>query len=330
MTAPIYTGYQQSNSYSASKDRQIISGPMLRRATANPLSGVIPQAQSGLYATRSGFVVTVENGAALVSNYWFIADGNTQITIDPTTGVARRDLIVARIYDTSAGDLTSEGKLEVVKGTTTSDPTIPARSLMLWQVDVPASGSSVTLTDRRVYTVAAGAVRPTKGIANLVVADQMAGMPLFDTDTGIHWFRYGSTLSRFGARQIAAGVVNKNVHLETGGPSGAIWQIQQCGPLSLPSQANLVSVTGTFTINVVGEARYDMKLAFDNVEILWVIADSFGNQGSNGDGDRTYSYTATITDRAAGSHDLCWIGMMCGMGGPIHIKNMSYSWVALG
>ena len=72
MTAPIYTGYQQSLTYAASKARHIINGPMLRRATANAISGVIPQGQSGLYASRSGFNVTVENGAASVSGYWFV------------------------------------------------------------------------------------------------------------------------------------------------------------------------------------------------------------------------------------------------------------------
>jgi len=323
MTAPIYTGYQQSLTYAASKDRHIINGPMLRRATANAISGVIPQGQSGLYASRSGFNVTVENGAASVSGYWFVMDGNTTLTVAATTGVARRDLIIARIYDTSAGDGISEGKLEIVKGTTTSDPAIPTRSLLLWQVDVPASGPNVTLVDRRVYTVAAGAVRPTKGIANLVVADQMAGMPLFDTDTGITWYRYGSTLYRQGAVQVAAGVINSNTTVEVRNT----WYYKQFGPIVLPSPANVVVVQGTFTLNFVASAAFDLAGAWGNVDLFRMALDPYS---SGTDTERTYSFTGTIKDRAAGSHDLCWLGLTSGAGAIIHVKNLSYSWVAYG
>lgn len=329
MTAPIYTGYQQSLSYSAAKDRHIINGPMARRATANALSGVIPQATGAFNVSLSGFVLTITHGAAQVNGYWFIANGNTTITIEPVTGAARRDLLVAHVYDIETGSPTSEGKLEIIKGTTTADPAVPAGALILWQIDVPASGTALVLVDRRTYTAAAGAVKPVKGISNIVVVDQTLGTPLYDLDTGIHWFRQGSALQRMGAKQIDSFTMHSNANVESGGPSGAVWQIYQAGPITLPSHANIVQVTGTWVLTALTDARFDMKLAFDNIEILHEVVDSYGSS-AGGDGDRTYTFTATIADRPAGVHDLCWIGAMCGVGGPIHIHGMSYSWVALG
>ena len=297
------------------------------------LAGVIYQATGALSASRSAFVITVTHGAAIVNGYWFIVNGNTNLTIEPVTGTARRDLIIARVYDTEASDPASEGKLEIVKGTTTNDPTVPAGALILHQVDVPASGTGLVLTDRRIFTAATGAVKPVFGISNLILADQTPGTPLYDINTDIHWTRFRSDASNFhrmGAVQVAAGTRSSNQNVETGGPSLGVWQIYQAGPISLPSQANVVLVTGTWTMTALADAKFDLKLAFDNVEMYWQVLDSHGASNSSGDGDRTYTVTTTITNRAAGSHDLCWIAIMCGAGGPLHVHNMTYSWVALG
>jgi hypothetical protein len=328
MTAPVYTGYQQSLSYSAAKDRYVVTGPMARRATANPISGVILQATGAFSASRTGFNVTVTHGAAVVSPYWFIANGNTTLTIEPVTGTARRDLIIARVYDIEAGNATSEGKLEIVKGTTTADPTVPSNSLILHQVDVPASGTALVLTDRRTFTAAAGAVKPVFGISSLVVADQTPGMPIYDLNTDIHWNRWRSdttNLHRMGAVQVAAGMVNSNTTVEVRNT----WYYKQFGPIVLPQPANIVVVQGTFTLTFITDAATDLAGAFGNTEVFHTVVTGYGSTATS-NGDRTYSFTGTIKDRAAGSHDLCWLGLMSGAGAVVHVKNLSYSWVAYG
>lgn len=323
MTAPIYTGYQQSLAYSAAKDRHIVHGAMGRRATANALSGVIPQAQAGLSCSASGFGLTVTNGAATVSGYWFIANGDTSLTVEPTTGAARRDLLIARVYDTENGDATSEGKLEIVKGASTSDPTIPPNSLLLYQIDVPASGSSVTLVDRRVFAVAAGAVKPVQKIADIVIADQIPGAPIYDRATDILWRRSGSSLKRIGAEVIANGVINNNTTVEVRNT----WYKPELGPIAIPSDASSVVITGTFTLNIINDGATDLAGAFNSAEVFHSI---LTHHSGSGDTDRTYSWTGVAKNIAAGSYSGCWLGLMSGAGAIIHVKNLAYSWVAFG
>lgn len=323
MTAPIYTGYQQSLSYSAAKDRHVVHGAMGRRATANALSGVIPQAQAGLSCSASGFSLTATAGVATIAGYWFIHNGNTSLTVEPTTGAARRDLLIARVYDIEAGDASSEGRLEIVKGTNTSDPVIPPNSLLLYQIDVPASGSSVTLVDRRVFAVAAGAVKPVQKIADIVVADEIQGAPIYDRTTDILWRRSGAALKRIGSEVIANGIINNNTTVEVRNS----WHKPELGPINIPSAASSVLITGTFTLNIIQDGATDLVGAFNNAEVFHPV---LTHHSAAPDTERTYSWTGVAKNIAAGSYSGCYLGLMSGAGAIIHVKNLAYSWVAFG
>ncbi|MFB6618233.1 hypothetical protein ACIGFK_07560 [Streptomyces sp. NPDC085524] len=83
----------------------------------------------------------------------------------------RIDSVVLRVSDTLFGGTTNTAVIEIVQGTAAASPqppTLPAASLRLWDVTVPAGTSTGTggigwasaLGDRRRYTAAAGGIIP--------------------------------------------------------------------------------------------------------------------------------------------------------------------------
>ena len=81
----------------------------------------------------------------------------------------RRDLIVARVYDSAIGDSQTAFALEVVTGTpaaSPSDPSVPTGAIPLARISVAANATTITsgnITDLRTSTSAPGAVRPLLG-----------------------------------------------------------------------------------------------------------------------------------------------------------------------
>jgi len=195
MTTP-YAGYSQSLAYSAAKDRRIISTPMAG-AVATPSDGVVlGSGSTGNFSVSisSGMTLDIGGGRAIVSGYSFISPAAVQRTVAAATGAARRDLVILRVYDTESGDASSKADIEIVKGTTTSDPAIPQNSMIICQIAVPASGTAIVLTDRRKYTAAAGGVVPMTS-AQPVTYDQVApGTHVHSLTTGNSWQRSGNAL----------------------------------------------------------------------------------------------------------------------------------------
>jgi hypothetical protein len=168
MTDPI-AGYTQGGTYTAEQDRRINNARMHRLNPSSDAHGVIPQPGSMMnVALSSGMNITAAAGYAMVNRYTVNIPTATALTVAPSTSSARRDLVIVRVYDVEAGDATNEAKIELVKGTTTSDPALPARSLVIGQVDIAANASTVVVTDRRTFCPAAGGVQiasayPTAG-----------------------------------------------------------------------------------------------------------------------------------------------------------------------
>jgi hypothetical protein len=200
MSTPI-VGYQQANSYTAAKDRQVQVHKLHHDAASGGIipgrSGVIMGSASNLDAIRNGsnlMAVDVAPGMAQVGTYAVAVGTGVTLTCQPSTSTARRDLVILRVYDQESGDGYSEAKLELVKGTTTVDPALPARSLIIAQCDIGANATQITVVDRRFFTSAAGGVIPMT-TALPVTYDQVApGDQVFSLNTGNSWQRVGNAL----------------------------------------------------------------------------------------------------------------------------------------
>lgn len=171
--------------YAAVDERRMDASLLMPGASSAPFS-----ARSGRRVNGSGLSVsvgggpeawTVTAGAGVIYDTSYASQGAWQFEIPaaisanlparPGAGQSRIDLVVARIYDPGAlGSGVAEVKVERIGGTagaTPTAPSLPALSVELARMTVPASGTiSVTQSSRR--TVAAGGVLPVSGDSDLV------------------------------------------------------------------------------------------------------------------------------------------------------------------
>lgn len=146
--------------------------------TVNPGHFMVPNSGS---ATAGVYVASLVSSASL-----------TLASADPSN--PRIDLVVACVDD--LGTSSSEGYVELVTGTASSSPSVPAapaNSITLAQIAVAANASTITqgnISDQRTYAVAAGGVlRAPKGS---VVG--YAGMIGFDPGSGVFYHNINSAL----------------------------------------------------------------------------------------------------------------------------------------
>jgi len=172
----VTVGYQQSTTYPAATDRAIllsdnaVDGGL--GASVLPRPGVMIAPVGSMFEASAGapLAITIAPGIANVSpSYRLVSDAPTTLTIQPLGASPRTDLIVARVYDTEAGDAQSKGAIEVVTGTSASVPAIPARSMGICSVAWPANATAGTqgvISDKRSYTAAAGGAITWGGAAS--------------------------------------------------------------------------------------------------------------------------------------------------------------------
>lgn len=176
MTAPDptkpFAGYIQDQQYSAFQDRMIQIGKVNHKATVgglNTRNGVFLGGGDGTsninlnVRANGGMNLLIDAGSAIIDGYSVINPIQQAMTVAASTATARRDAVILRVYDTEAGDATSKAVIEITKGTNTSDPPMPARSLLLAVIDVAANAVSVSPQDRRQFTTTVGGVVPYYG-----------------------------------------------------------------------------------------------------------------------------------------------------------------------
>lgn len=236
-------GYAQGGSYPAAADRAIGAAGMWRKlasAADTTYDGVIYAngADNLGPASSGGWTVTVEPGSAMVAGYRATFPAATVLTHDAATSSARRDLIVVRVRDQESGDGEDSAKLEILKGTTTADPTIPSRCLVVGQINIRASASSIVAGDvveRRKFTAAAGGVVVTPSAGS-----SPPGMPpgalVYDYNSGQH-FR---TIPGGGLVPLSLPVALGAGHAMLAGPSPTV----QTGPKLVGGQVVLVTNGG--------------------------------------------------------------------------------------
>jgi hypothetical protein len=216
MTAPDPTkpwaGYVQDQEYSAFQDRMIQIGKVNHQATVSGLNtrnGVFLGGGDGTsninlnVRSNGGMNLLIDAGSAIIDGYSVINPIQQAMTVDPSTSTARRDAVILRVYDTEAGDVASKTQLEIVKGTNTSDPPLPARSLLLSVIDVAANAVSVSPQDRRQFTTSVGGVVPYYG-SRPDIATIANGQIVHSLNTMLNDQRDGDTYHPLGANAVGS------------------------------------------------------------------------------------------------------------------------------
>lgn len=147
----------QAGTYSAELDRRLLA------ALTSYQGGVFAAGDLSVSAdSPPGMRVKVSRGACLVQApgnegaYFCHNDGDDIVTLAAAASNPRKDIIVARVYDTEQGHDRDGWFLEAVAGipsTTPAEPATPDYALRLATVDVPANASSISgggITDRRI------------------------------------------------------------------------------------------------------------------------------------------------------------------------------------
>lgn len=159
VSPPFFT---QGGSYDARSDRLSSTAWLTDEGTIWPADLAVSQRGAG-----ANMSVDVSSGFCYVSSdvtsqAWYLclndAAVNKTIAVVGSAGQSRKDLVVARCYDTQHGDGSNSWALSVVQGTaaTTGTETVPAtptRSLPLAIVSVTYGQSSIlnaNITDQRV------------------------------------------------------------------------------------------------------------------------------------------------------------------------------------
>ena len=185
----------------------------LRQMTASllkDLPGVVEETNGGLEVVdgSSGMQVVVRKGRAFVAGTESGLQGMYHVTLstDKTLTLsagnasnARRDLIVARVYDTAYGS-SSENKwaIEVVEGTpsgTPTNPAAPANSLKLASVLVAANASTISsgnIGDLRTFAGESGTVEEP---ASSDYSRGVRSIPGSTLTTVAAWSTWGSVLN---------------------------------------------------------------------------------------------------------------------------------------
>jgi len=146
-------------------------------------SGVLPSSSYGgtvydLLVTQTAspsLSLTVYTGSCVILRAGqgpYLCYNTTVKTVTVNAGDAtnpRRDLVIARVYDSAIGDSQTGFAIEVVTGTpapSPTDPAVPAGAVPLFRVNVAANASTISnsnLTDLRTSTSVPGAVRSLLG-----------------------------------------------------------------------------------------------------------------------------------------------------------------------
>lgn len=205
-----------NNNTTQADHRSLITALTQPSASNLQRAGFFPSSNVGGLTNVSAMVVGVAGFRAIVSNsggsgsYLVQSDAQINLTFDPgEAGVTRTDRIIVRVYNNSQDSLgLDEARVEYLKGQSSGTASaLPAGSLLLWEIPVPAGASSGTgginftgiAVDKRVYTTAVGGVIPLDSSGNLTdgtIANPYEGMMAYVKPTDILYICDGSGVWR--------------------------------------------------------------------------------------------------------------------------------------
>lgn len=245
---PVNVAWQQATSYPAAVDRLALVAGMTHLNPTEQRQGVVIARGNPLAVSSGGAMAVIIQPGFVTFSDGYIMSVTTAVTLTVAAGGAgaRTDLIVARVRDTDFGDATTGGAIEIVQGTTTTAPSTPARSVALATVYVAAGASSLSgtnLTDKRVFTAAAGGVVPQPGaLATSPSTLFPDGTPVWDAlagtagqlgiVSGTGWKRFESITDGPIVQRYDAAITGVNLAAGSGPGSRAVG-----GSLVIPARA---------------------------------------------------------------------------------------------
>jgi hypothetical protein len=304
---PTYAG-QQWRTFS-------VAGSFLSSATAVAYGGVIPcggamrvSAGSGLSVNvNTGFAIVPSSAGSLYGAYQFglmSAAALTIATADPTN--PRLDLVCATVSD--VGTSASNSLVQVITGTpapSPSAPSTPSYSIPLAQVLVPASSSTVsTVTDVRIFTVAAGGVVPVPSPS--AVPAGYTGLYLHDRSSGrlVHLpsatpvqpqiLPYAPVMTTATATVTNSGSETTVLTLGFTSDGVANWKFLMSWPAIYVNSSGGTGMTAT------------MRMYLDGTQIATKYVSNNANDGVNRGGAELTHFTSGSGTPSSGSHTLAW------------------------
>lgn len=222
----------QVGGYTAQKDRNSQTALLFKTAAVTAKAGIIPSDGTDFGVSAQGtpnMTLNVTKGQLVIPDaaggaYVFTADATTVVTIAtaPSSGT-RYDLVIARVYDNSAGDSqatsnitlpgsagtfavqTITGTIEVVTGTSGGSPSPPslpnARCVVLKVVAVGTNVTSINngnLQDSQSTTSRVGFTTTAGGVLSCTTATRPStphdGQMIWETDTNqVHIYDLATT-----------------------------------------------------------------------------------------------------------------------------------------
>lgn len=189
--------YLQAGTYPARYDRLAQAtlltpapavGPLAARAGVRPGGLIVTQRLTpAMFVSIAAGSAVVQSASATGGAYVAHNDASVDVAIAAAHAtLARKDLIVARIYDAEVSGSANEWKLESITGTPAGSPAVPATpngALALAQVSVAAAATTVVnanITDMRVYTSSLGGMPPA--LSTAMPASPYKGQGAYQTD----------------------------------------------------------------------------------------------------------------------------------------------------
>jgi hypothetical protein len=147
-----------------------ISGQVGARSGILGYKSLRVTASTGLTLAVASGPVLLQGSGATQGAYVLINNADDSVVLATANStLARKDAVIARVYDTTdgVGGNGNQWFIDKVTGNPAASPVLPAipvDSILLAEVNVPAAASTITsgnIIDRRVFTVAMGGVLPT-------------------------------------------------------------------------------------------------------------------------------------------------------------------------
>lgn len=295
--------------------------------TGNPLgigSGVHPATGNPLgVATSSGLSVTVGTGYATIQSasanggaYIATLDSAQTLTCNTaSTTYARIDSLCITVND--VGTSSSTVVVQIVTGTPAASPvapTLPADSLLLCNITVPANATTLTsgnLSDQRTYMSAVGGITavqssafyPTVGFVGQVIYDM--NLNRFKRWNGSAWL----ALSTVGFAPVsgAAGTVTASGTPET--VSSASVTVDGLTTVKLTVKWSFISTAGTVASNGCVLSVYRGATFVDSIVKFTTAPDSNIDGGGvtlfdPNPAAGAYTYTFQVVNQGSGTFDV--------------------------
>lgn len=269
----------QQGTYPARTDRLVMSSLVSSSGRVSLSDLVVTQ------SLTPGMRVTVSAGRAWILGtsvvyqgaYNFVNDAPIEINIAASSTLyARRDVVIARIQDSSVSGAVDSATIEVVTGTPASSPVTPAtpaNSLVLAVITVPANATSITTANidtsmvllatmfsqmKNDTIVCTSTTRPTG-------ADRFVGARILETDTLREWMWIGNSWSYRGGGPAPRARIETSTNLAWGNTTGFVYNMSPVAgqfDTTYYSFVNGSSLTAGDRIKVTQSGTYTVEIGF--------------------------------------------------------------------